>query len=181
MKDEKEILIKKLRRGNMKSFTELYIKYSKKIYGLAIRYLKDRPEAEDVVQEVFLIVWKRRKFLKMDTSLNAYVFTISFNAIKKRFRKISREGFHIQLYKEDNPTYVSGNNEIDYNDLKILAENTFKNFSDQLKKIYLLSQDSGLSNEEIAKKLKISKKTVDNSISKAKQLLMDNIKNNQDR
>ena len=52
-------LLQRLARGDRAALGELYDLYAGKVLGLAIRVLKDRSEAEDVVQEVFLQVWRQ--------------------------------------------------------------------------------------------------------------------------
>ncbi|NJK97850.1 MAG: sigma-70 family RNA polymerase sigma factor [Bacteroidales bacterium] len=65
----------KIKLGNQLAFAILYDRYHKKVYTLAMRYLKSKEMAEDVVQDIFIKLWTNR--LKIDESLNfkSYLFT----------------------------------------------------------------------------------------------------------
>lgn len=58
----------------------------------AVSYLKQESEAEEIVQEVFMKVWKNRERLKTDTSFQSYLFTIAYNSIKKSFNRKTQQG-----------------------------------------------------------------------------------------
>ena len=60
--------------------------YNEKIYAFSLVNLKNKQDAEGVVQEVFLHLWKDRARLKDVKNLDAWVFRLSFNVIRRRFR-----------------------------------------------------------------------------------------------
>src|SRR5665811_2411524 len=63
-----------------------YKEYSGRLYRFAFGYLKSEADAEELVQEVFTIIWEKRKELKEELSFKSFLFTIAFNIIRKHFR-----------------------------------------------------------------------------------------------
>ncbi|MGQ7870462.1 RNA polymerase sigma factor [Sunxiuqinia sp. sy24] len=74
-------LVVKLKSSSSYAFQILFEKYSRKIYHFSLGYLKNKQEAEEIVQDVFLNVWKVREELLVGRSFESYLFTIDKNAI----------------------------------------------------------------------------------------------------
>jgi RNA polymerase sigma-70 factor (ECF subfamily) len=176
LKEKEKEVIKKLRNGDVHSFDEVFRKFNKRIYFFSVSYLKSKEEAEGIVQEVFLSLWKNRTRIELQSDFQAYLFTITFNAIKKRFRKLERERKHLAAYsltvsaKED-----SSDPEMEYNQLNELLEKSIDQLPGRQKEIFLLSKREGLTAEEIAERLKISKRTVENHLFRAKTFLKNSL------
>ena len=64
LRNPDELFLKRLINGDVISFEEIYNKYNKKIFNFSLRYLKNKVDAEEVVQEVFLKLWENCKSLK---------------------------------------------------------------------------------------------------------------------
>ena len=103
MSEEKSenIIIRRIAKGDAYAFEEIYKKYNKKIYSFSLRYLKNKEDAEGVVQEVFLSFWQNSKRMRKDSNLNAYLFTLTFNAIRKKFRKLQTEKKYLNDYNKN--------------------------------------------------------------------------------
>ncbi len=171
-------LIKNIARGDPGAFEEIYNIYNKKVFTFSYRYLKNKEDAEGIVQEVFLSLWQSAAKLREDSNVQAYIFTLTFNAIRKRFRKLSREVKHIRNYAATGFEESVEISEIEYNDLLNRAKKLIDKLPPQQKKIMLLRQDTGLSNSEIADLFQISKKTVENHLHSAKSFLRKAMKEN---
>ncbi len=167
---EKELL-KSLIQGDVFSFEEVYKNYNKKIFNFSLRYLKNRNEAEGVVQEVFVKLWENCKNLKKDSNLNAWLFTVTFNAIRKRFRNLSIERKHLEKYSAQMGSRQDEITEIEYYDLLDKATHLIAKLPPQQKRIFLLRKEKGLSSEQMAKELKLSKKTIENHLNRARVFL----------
>jgi RNA polymerase sigma-70 factor (family 1) len=165
-------LIRNVSKGDALSFDEIFNKYNKKVYAFSLRNLKNKEDAEGVVQEVFMNLWKDRNKLKELNNLESWIFAICFNTIRKHFRKILRERQHLQelaeiIASDDNSTIT----EVEYHDLLEKAEAIIEKLPVRQKTIFLLSKKDGLSNSEIAGKLNITKKTVENHLTRAKSFI----------
>ncbi len=82
-------LINGLKKNSHDSFQKLFEYYGKPLFQFAFSYLKSKEAAEDVVQDVFLKIWNNRKNIKTDTSFQSYLFTITLNAVRNHFNKLS--------------------------------------------------------------------------------------------
>jgi RNA polymerase sigma-70 factor (ECF subfamily) len=167
-----KLITKKLKEGDVTSFDAIFNKYHRKVYYFAYSYLKNKEEAEDVVQEVFLNLWKFRAQINEYYVFSKYLFKITYNETCKKFRKQASDkkqldvvlrGVHI----EDSSTDL----EIEYNNLLDTANLLIANLPYRQKEILSLSIDEQLENEQIANKLHISKKSVANYLTKAKSSL----------
>lgn len=170
-KDDQK-LIKDLIRGDAHSFDELFNRFNEKVYAFSFSSLKNKQDAEEVVQDVFYNLWKDRAKLKDLNSLDAWIFTISFNIIRKHFRKIARERVFLQNFSEiQSPNDNFSATEVEYADLLERADKIINKLPARKKSIYILSKQEGLSNAEISKKLNIEKKTVENHLTTAKAFI----------
>lgn len=79
-------LIRKLKKGNIEAFNQIFYTYSSKLYHFAYGYLKSKEDAEEMVQEIFTKIWDKRGDIKEEYQFRSYLFSISFNYIKKYFR-----------------------------------------------------------------------------------------------
>lgn len=172
-------LIRELQRGDAFAFDEIYRKYNKKIYSISLSYLKNREDTEGVVQEVFLNLWRKRADLKDQYNFDSYLFTITYNTIRKHFRKLTRERKYTEDYmKTISPDDDSTNAEIEYKNLLEMAETAINHLPTRQKTVYHLSMREGLSSKEISNKLGISRRTVENHLHRARAYLKKALSDN---
>lgn len=167
-----KIFIKNLKKGDVLSFDEIFKRYNKKVYCFALSYLKNREEAQDVVQEVFMNLWRYRDQINEYYVFSKYLFKITYNATCKRFRKQASDKKQMEeVARNSNLEDNSTNLEIEYNSLVETANAIIEKMPARQKKIFLLSVNDQLTTEQIAQQLNISKKTVENYLSKVKTSL----------
>ncbi len=178
MIDDK-LAVSKLKEGDVASFDGLFRKYHKKVYYFANSYLKNREEAEDVVQEVFMNLWRYRHQINEHYSFSKYLFKITYNSTCKKFRKQASEKKHLTEVLqaatiEDHSTKL----EIEYNNLVENQNLLISNLPAKHKEVLLLSMEEQLTSEEISKRLNISKKTVENYLSASRTYLRKSLGGN---
>lgn len=161
-------IILKLRKGDRRAFEELIRNFSDKIYFSCKRMALDDEEAREVCQEVFIKIWEVRETIDTEKSVNGFIFTITKNIILK---KIRRRAYSTVLEKYWSVTYsTTTRNTEEYLDLKELEELT-REFIEKLpgkqRKIMMLRINEDLNNDDIAKQLNLSKRTVENQIYRA--------------
>ena len=169
-------LISRLKKGDVFAFDEIYGKYNKKIYSISFSYLKSKEDAEGIVQEVFLNIWRKRADLIDQYKFDSYLFTITYNMIRKYFCRLTKqrkvqEDYGKTISLDDDST----NAEIEYNNLLDLAETAINRLPVRQRTVYLLKMRKGLTNEEISRKLRISGRTVENHLHRAKGSLKKTI------
>lgn len=157
--------IKALIHGDYDAFDTLYNHYADSIYGFVLKLTKSPSEAEDMVQETFMRVWDMRAKLNSDYSFKSYLFTIARNQIIDLFRnKVQSFDFEtlsdISALVED-----SMEQKINYDDLQLRIYNLKQKLTDKQRKIFELSREEGIKNDEIGQDLNLSEKTVRNQIS----------------
>ncbi|MFV0591720.1 MAG: RNA polymerase sigma factor [Draconibacterium sp.] len=156
---------------------ELYEQYSPKIYHFALGYLKSEPDALDIVQEVFINLWDKRKKLKKDSNLNAYLFSIAKNAVISVFRKkLSEKQYLEELKGKVVISAVDTESRVNYDMLSEKIAQLVDQLPPQRKRVYFLNKEKGYSNQLVADELGISVKTVEDHITKARKFLKDNLK-----
>ncbi|WP_316819416.1 RNA polymerase sigma-70 factor [Pedobacter gandavensis] len=161
-----------------KTFFQLYECYWQKLYQIALKYLGDRFEAEEVVQELFTSIWQRKDtlVLQKDTLENYLVRSVRFK-IARMYKDEIRKTGKINELKEQQ---VSFNNHTEkqvlYHFLKKDIETLVLLLPERCKDIYNLSRERGLNNKEIAIDLSISEKTVENQLTKALSFIRNGLK-----
>jgi len=167
-----KIIINKLKEGDVLSFDFIFKKYNKKVYYFSLSYLKNKEEAEDVVQEVFMNLWRYREQINEYYVFSKYLFKITYNATCKKFRKQTSDKKHLEMVLQDIIIDDNSTNlDIEYNSLLETANLIIEKLPSRQKNIFLLSIKEQLTSEQIAQKLNISKKTVENYLAMAKSSL----------
>ncbi|MEP0368203.1 MAG: RNA polymerase sigma-70 factor [Cyclobacteriaceae bacterium] len=165
-------LVAQTQNGRQDSYKELYVIFAPKLFYFSRKYKLSVEDCEGVVQEVFLKIWEKREGLNPDLSFNAYVMLIAKNIILNKFKKQVNEQAYLtqhlhQLKEHADQTEAAIVNQ----DLEQIACRAIESLPEKRRNIYKLSRERGLSNQEIAENLNISKSTVENQINKALKFL----------
>lgn len=168
-------LVRNLSKGNLLAFNTLYKEYSNRLYRFAVGYLKSEAEAEELVQEVFTIIWEKRSDLKEELSFKSFLFTIAFNIIRKHFRTKSylSEYFNTGISTEVD---LQTSQKITYDSLYHYITVLVNQLPLRRKEIFIKSRLEGLSIKEISEEMKISHKTVENQLTDALKFIRTNLK-----
>ena len=166
--NEKDLIFE-LISGNEKSFALLFDIYADKLYTYSRKFGLSHQDAECVVQDVFLKFWQRKEGLDHTLSLNAYIYKIAKSCIIKRKKKLLLEKVFVEL---ENQTIQAGKEaDSEYNYVvKDLIAIVYK-FSESLpkgqRKVFEMKNKEHLSTDEIAVKLNVSKRRVENQMYQA--------------
>lgn len=168
-------LVEKLRKGDIEAFDAVFEKYGNRLFGFALKYLKSKEEAEELVQDVFLKIWENRKKLMKDSSLKSYLFTISYHNICKIFRKKQLQGKLRDEIGLVSDISVDAEEQINYAFTLEQIEQLIGQLPPKQKLIFLKSRKEGKSTREIAEELHLAPGTVDNHISATLKFLRKHI------
>ena len=167
-------LLKGLKRNDHECFQQLFEQYSKPLYRFSLSYLKTGQAAEDVVQEVFYKVWKKRNEIDTGKSFQSYLFTIALNAIRKQFNKQAgvNQLKHDLLvsFSDSKETFDEKN---DYQELLNKLEELINRMPDKRRAIFRMKKLDGKSQKEIASEFAITTKTVEYHITEAMKFLRE--------
>ena len=173
-----EDLMQEIKAGNMFAFDALYKKYCKRVYKFGYSILKTREEVENLMQDVFLNLWKNRYKVEKDSSIKSYIFTTTYNSAISIIRKKARESEFIEYLKsvqEINEEPV--NVELEYNELTEKVNDIVNHLPDRQKEVYLLHKVEGLKYLEIAERLNISVNTIENHMCRALKTIREKLGN----
>ena len=168
-------LISSLKRGDSKGYQYLVSSYHIKLCVYAKSLTNDSDLAEDIVQNVFMSIWKNRNKLKEKFAVKSYLYKSVYNEFIDQYRK-KKDVFTLEKKYIEALTYIV--EEEDENSLEKLM-NIVKKEIDKLppkcKQTFLLSKEEGLTNMEIAEYLNVSIKSVEAHITKAFSILRKSI------
>lgn len=174
-KGERE-LVNALIKGDLTAFDLLFEKYHKKLFYFAKGYLRSEEDAEDLIQEVFVKIWESRSDIKEHLSFNSFLYTITYNSILKHFRKKGREKKYVDRYAADVLKEInSTSEEVEYRNVLEKVKKYVDQLPEKRKEIFIMSRFEGYNNTEIAQRLQISKKTVENQIYQALKYLRSHL------
>lgn len=161
-----QLFDKLCREGNFLAYRELFDRFWLKLYVTAKIRLQDEDEAKDCVQEVFMNIWIKREFLTTPDHVAAYLHTSLKNKIINLLHQRTTTQRHLQRYIEDLDLIVQHpETELEFHELESLIEEEVQQMPEQMRRIFLLSRDEGLSGLQIAETLSLSHQTVRNQIS----------------
>lgn len=170
-------IVRGIRLGNQADFKVLYELFSRKIFSVSVRFGLSHEEASEVVQDVFVKVWQYRHTLDENLSVNAYLFTITKNLLITRQKKQAYEiAYKKYLEKQDISSLLDTENVVVYSELEALTQSIIRKLPAQQREIFLLSKTKNLSHKEIADKLNVSLRTVENQVYRATKKIKDTLK-----
>lgn len=160
-----DVLTGRLRNDDQLAFEVLYNRYFRKIYYFSLKFLQNKVETEDVVQNAFISLWEHRKTLDINQSVKSYLFkTVSnliYNCLKRR--AIRSRYIEYELKKSDNFSNLTYD-QVYFHDLEKSIDRIVTNLPPQQQRIFYMSRGDGFSYEKIAERLDISVRTVENQI-----------------
>ncbi len=166
---EKELL-QRIAAGDQQAFSILFNTYWNNIYSVALVLSKSTAIAEDVVQEIFLKVWKKRAELAGIERFEDYLFIMARNHIFSEFRKLKiRKEYVAQLQQHFSAPFDTPEDHLLYKESVEMLEKAVVRLAPQQQLVYRLSREQGLTHEAIAHQLGISVHTVRNHMIRAIQ------------
>ncbi len=179
LKDDRD-LVERLKKGQEWAFRQLVDKYQKKIYGIAYGITLDREESLEIVQDVFLNVYRNIETFREEAKLSSWIHKIAVNHTlnwrrkwKRRFRWNHRaidnpDNFDIQTKLSTGKTPEDDVKESELNSrLKICIEK----LPEKVRSVFVLKIIEGLSYEEIAEIMNIKRGTVSSRLHTARKQL----------
>jgi RNA polymerase sigma-70 factor (ECF subfamily) len=171
------MLLKALEKGNAKAYEYLMESFYNKLCVYANTLCHDDIQAEDIVQNVFLRLWKNKEKIGKIKKLHSFLYKSVYNEFIDQYRQskqvITLEKKHIELLSN----FLEEETDANLERLIKIVSNEIDNLPPKCKEVLLMSKNEGLTNLEISEFLKISIKSVEAHISKAYKILKDKTKN----
>ncbi len=166
----------RLKNADEEAFRQLFERYVKRVYQFVYNHIKDKTEAEDITQNVFIRIWEKREIIDPARSFEGFIFTIAYRLLIDHYRSNARRYSTDPVDRLDETTLQSSMHSDDlvqHHQLESLYQKALLALPPKRKEIFLLSRHNGLSNREIAEKMGISVKTVENQMTAALGFLRD--------
>lgn len=161
------MLLVYLRTGDEKAFREIYLRYWKKLFGLAMQKLKDTAVTEELVQDIFLKLWERRSTLQIER-LDAYLFTAARYAVINHIKSnLVQEKFaeYAQFHYSETSSITEEQLELD--ELIHVVEQQLNDLPEKTRRIFQMNRLEYHTIKEISSKLKVPERTVEYHLSQA--------------
>ncbi|OGQ99668.1 MAG: hypothetical protein A2505_09345 [Deltaproteobacteria bacterium RIFOXYD12_FULL_55_16] len=179
---EAPTLVRAFRQGDQQAFNRLVTLYQRKIYNLALGYVKQEDEAKDLTQDIFVTVFRQIDKLKDENKFGAWLYQLALNHCRNRYQKLRRHGFFSSQSLEEPETdphsSSGGTPEKDYersNTARLVRE-AIASLTPAEKEVILLRDLQELSYEEISEILALPLGTVKSKLNRARLALKNRLK-----
>lgn len=165
-----------LKKDDFVAFDALFRKYSEPLYAFALSMTRDPFAAQDITQLVFLKIWEKRARINEHLSFKSFLFSVTYHEAISWIRKEKSEKRRINEF-----VHISGfqTNEteilIEFKNIEGIANQLIEGLPEKRKEIFKLSREQGYSNKDIAERLGISVKTVENQMTSALKYLREKL------
>ncbi|SHF84671.1 RNA polymerase sigma-70 factor, ECF subfamily [Fodinibius roseus] len=176
MKKGVKLWVKKIKGGDRKAFEKLFLRFYEPLCQFSWQFTRSRHVSEELVQEVFLAVWKSRETLDSKKDVRSYLYQSVRNKALNHIK-------HQELAEEYNskiewlsPTPVTQTHHYgEQSEFEKAAKKAIENLPDRARQVYKLSRKDGLTYREISDVLDISVKTVESQMSRALKKLRNSL------
>lgn len=173
--NRENILWNNFRGGQPNSFSLLFNHFYPSLCEYAFQILKDKMDAEDVVLDLFIFIWKNSDRINIGKSIRSYLFV----SVKNRALNCLR-GVKSDVIDEifDIPVLDPALDDIDIRDISAVISAALDTVSCRARSIWKMKREEGKTNIQIAKELNISEKTVEADVTRIRKFLHIIIKRN---
>jgi RNA polymerase sigma-70 factor, ECF subfamily len=162
---------------NLKRIEDLYKSNHKMLCNTANKITNDKEAAEDIVQEVFIKLWRKRDELKIDSTLKGYIFKSVANAALNYLQSHKMVKFKKELTNEISESLPDPNHfKLDHIELESKIKEAIEKLPAKCKIIFILSRYEEMPYKDIALHLDLSPKTIENQMGIALEKLRTDLK-----
>ncbi|MFI2741648.1 RNA polymerase sigma factor [Zhouia sp. PK063] len=155
----------RLKKGNIHAFEMVFDFYKSAIFKFVVGYTKAKETAEEITQETFIKLWEHKETLDPDKNIKSYLFTIAKNLTLNYLRSITHEiTLKDELWDDIKTAQINAESQLIFDEYQDLFEDILNTLPEKKRAIFIMSKQDGMSNEEIALQLGITKKTVKNNL-----------------
>lgn len=160
-----------LKNGDKRAYTSIYERYHSLLYIYVHKKLQDKQEAQDVVQDVLIHLWKNRSSLPQSVSLPAYLYGAARNKAFDLFAHRQVQDKYVASLQNFIPTYSGTDYLLREKEIKSIIQREIEALPPRMQEIFQMSRRDRLTNKEIARLLSLSSHTVDTQIKRALKIL----------
>ena len=169
------ILWNDFKEGRSNSFRPLFDYFYQSLCEYAFQILGDSMDAEDVVLDLFIFIWKNSDRINIGKSIRSYLFTSVKNRALNHLRAVRTESLE---EGHDAPVLDPALSDIDIKDISAIISAALETVSERARAIWKMKREDGKTNAQIAVELAVSEKTVEADVTRIRKLLHLTIKRN---
>lgn len=171
--DEKALLAM-VATGNRQAFTQLYTTHLNNLYRYIFLFTKSKEETEEILQEIFIKIWENREKLPEVDSLKNYLFRSAKNKLIDNIRHLQiRQRVLSEIKRTKDISETSTSDQCAYREYYHVVQQAIEKLPPKRKLIFRLNIENGLSQDEIAIQLNISKSVVQKQTYKASHFVRE--------
>jgi len=169
-------LTHQLKANDQSAFQEIFRQHYPSACRAIRRFIRDNNTVEDLAQDVFVRFWERRHKIEVKTSIGAYIHRMAINEAlsflrkQKKFQQDNIDDFSFANKESSSIEVMEGQ------ELQQKIKRGIDSLPPKCRTVFLLSRHEELSYKEIALKLEISVKTVENQMGKALRVMREHLK-----
>lgn len=162
-------LLSLLKEGDEAAFESLYNHLAKRLFHFVYSKVRNKEVAEEILQEIFVSLWNNRKTLEINTSLDAYLYGAAKNKVMSFIRSEQvRRKYAVEFTQFAQEHYDNSVQEqMDVNDLNVILQSKIAELPDKCQVAFRMSRMEHTPIPQIAEKMNISRRTVENYITQA--------------
>jgi RNA polymerase sigma-70 factor (ECF subfamily) len=173
-------LVAKIKCGDDLAFQEIMSRYTQKVYNLAMRLTRNVEDTEEVLQDVFVTVYKKINSFEGKSQFSSWLYRVTANtAFMKLRRRKNTESVSFEEVSGDVKENLVGQapdeTSIDYmstkHELRSLLESSIQRLPSEYRNIFILRDVDGLSNEEVGEMLSLTVPAVKSRLHRARLIL----------
>jgi RNA polymerase sigma-70 factor (ECF subfamily) len=169
---DQEIIVKAA-QGDMGAFELIYRNYTNFVFNVALRIVRNRSDAEEIVQEVFLKLHSRLRSFRFESALKTWIYRVTVNMSINYVRKEKKQRENILKYAQDPAIdHKTNPEEQDQNDHAKKIQAALKELTEEQKACMILKSIHGLKYQEIAECLNININAVRSRLKRAREKLI---------
>lgn len=173
--NKENILWNNFKGGLPNSFRSLFDYFYAPLCEYAFQILKDKMDAEDVVLDMFIFIWKNSDRIDIGKSIRSYLFISVKNRSLNHLRSVRAEALQDS---HDIPVLDPALADIDIKDISAVICAALETVSERARSVWKMKREDGKTNIEIAQHLNVSEKTVEADVTRIRKLLHLTIKRN---
>lgn len=156
-----------LAEGSEYAFTQIFDRYRSKVYSVAVHFLKSSVLAEEIVQDVFMKIWLKRRDLAGVKNTEDYLFILARNLIFDRMKAQSYEATAQKNMTGTIPFVDDSDHRLRLNQCEDLLTEAVNQLPQRQQEVFRMAKMDGLSHEAIAGELQVSRLTVKKHMAEA--------------
>lgn len=166
------LLMSEVSGGSTSAFEMLYARYSEAVYYTIYKKLKNKEDVDDVFQEFFATLWRKRASITINTSFKAWLFTSLRNHILNHLLQTVRKERNQQAYSQGfSDTDNELESKVDVTGLPELINGEIERLPEKMRLVWRLRKEKDMSIAEISAELNSSEQTVKNQLTSANKRL----------